>query len=561
MSLNRALEAVLDALFFATVVAALVWAPYSKVEESFNLHAIYDSLVIGLDHVTDFDHYSFPGVVKRTCVGAIAVALPQMYLETSMNRVGGVLCRLRGIMATFIKSPQMAHDVCEATDVGMLLGARFVLALYVFLALLYFKGAIKQVTYTKSPNGRLALLWQLMTYSLPHVVFYVSRTLPNVMALPTALIGMGLFVKGDLPKALMMLAATGVLFRFEVFVFTIILAAMAWLNRLGELRVIVLNCVIGTAMGAYLSYQLDGYFWGEATIPELESFYYNVVEGQSANWGVEPVWAYVFKYLPRIFVANGFVTPVALLVFAIGSALNPKWKHRLDRVNYDIGTITVLVWTALAFVVVLSFNGHKEWRFLLFTLPVMTLGGASMMDYIFETYPVLTTLILVACFALGLVNTLGFVYISSWNYASGDLVQRLNMRVLEEGPQLGGVSVHWDVGTCSNGANNFLHLHSDKIDQIGVIYDKEESPNLNGAQFKYWVQYKDDKLPTVPMGCEWALVDIQEGLVGVNLDVRTSFEAGKRAALANNWHWPLRLLETVPQRAPIARLYEQTCLL
>lgn len=59
----------------------LYLAPYSKVEESFNLQAIHDTLIHGIPtrnaaafFRSHYDHFTFPGPVPRTFVGAVVMA-------------------------------------------------------------------------------------------------------------------------------------------------------------------------------------------------------------------------------------------------------------------------------------------------------------------------------------------------------------------------------------------------------------------------------------------------------------------------------------------------------
>jgi len=56
-------------------------APYTKVEESFNIQAIHDILINGIPlrdagpfFTANYDHLTFPGSVPRTFVGAVTLA-------------------------------------------------------------------------------------------------------------------------------------------------------------------------------------------------------------------------------------------------------------------------------------------------------------------------------------------------------------------------------------------------------------------------------------------------------------------------------------------------------
>lgn len=79
--LTPAPESFLSLLVPATILLHLAWAPYTKVEESFNIQAVHDILVHGIptENVNHFlaehyDHVSFPGSVPRTFSGALVLA-------------------------------------------------------------------------------------------------------------------------------------------------------------------------------------------------------------------------------------------------------------------------------------------------------------------------------------------------------------------------------------------------------------------------------------------------------------------------------------------------------
>ncbi|KAG6839417.1 hypothetical protein H0H87_000867, partial [Tephrocybe sp. NHM501043] len=66
----------LDLLVFFTACAHISLAPYTKVEESFNLHATHDVISYGMKPgaLSNYDHNTFPGAVPRTFIGSVLLA-------------------------------------------------------------------------------------------------------------------------------------------------------------------------------------------------------------------------------------------------------------------------------------------------------------------------------------------------------------------------------------------------------------------------------------------------------------------------------------------------------
>ncbi|KZZ89450.1 glycosyltransferase family 22 protein [Moelleriella libera RCEF 2490] len=148
------LDLLLNALLFLLPLAHILVAPYTKVEESFNLQATHDILVYGTPtssvrarFLHTYDHFTFPGVVPRTFVGPVLLA---------------------GVSQPLVALAGFRHAQ---------LVVRAVLALANAVALLVFRNAAASAF-----GPAAARWWVLLSVSQFHLVYYLGRTLPNMFA-------------------------------------------------------------------------------------------------------------------------------------------------------------------------------------------------------------------------------------------------------------------------------------------------------------------------------------------------------------------------------------------
>ena len=104
-----------------------------------------------------------------------------------------------------------------------------------------------------------------------------------------------------------------------------------------------------------LTVSVDSYFWDEWVWPELNSLYFNVYQGKSSEWGVSPFHTYFSTHLPKLLVS---AAPLAALGFLSDSRIR-----------------TLLI-PPVFFVLLISFLEHKEWRFVVYTIPLFNAAGA-----------------------------------------------------------------------------------------------------------------------------------------------------------------------------------------
>lgn len=452
----------LDAALVALVAYHLILAPYNKVEELFTLQAVHDILKYGVSSVASFDHVQFPGAVPRTFVGALALATTAKPLLW--------LAELFGV------------DLSQPTQFHVQFLVRALLGLANVWALISLRNAINKVTLRDKTakngvRGLVGFWFSFLLLSQFHLLYYASRTLPNMVALPVVTYAVGRLVVGDL-RGLVLLGAAGAVFRLEVGLFGGLIALVSSLG-FGQSNLFqnIFFLAAGAGAGFGLSLIVDSYFWGRWVVPELASFMFNVVEGHSSEWGVEPLQNYFTKYLPQL-----FRPPVVLALLLPGFLTDPaddgvyKLEESGKRVNVvrhpARHSLHALFVASVLFVAAMSFQPHKEWRFIVYVVPVFTLQAANglaniNMKWAFSFANKVLLAIVVSLSLAGTALSLFSGYASSYNYPGAAAIEFVNDYVVSNHNSLG--FVYMDAAACMSGVSRFMELQNGT-----VVYDKTE---------------------------------------------------------------------------------------
>lgn len=187
-------------LVFFIAIVHLLYTPFTKVEESFNIQAIHDILYHGTNlsqvrifnlsnhSVTKFqliqlqyDHHEYPGVVPRSFLGPLFVsfcASPLLFI-LNLLEVNKFWTQYIGMgFSKLVIRSQLNNNQNKQTK-SKLFAVRFVLATCVVLSWCKLQRVIQRLI------GSLFSVWfTLITITQFHFMFYLSRTLPNVFALP-----------------------------------------------------------------------------------------------------------------------------------------------------------------------------------------------------------------------------------------------------------------------------------------------------------------------------------------------------------------------------------------
>ncbi|KAI4861781.1 glycosyltransferase family 22 protein [Hypoxylon rubiginosum] len=486
------LDLLLSLAIPALVVIHLIVAPYTKVEESFNIQATHDILVYGTPTKdiyhrlsSRYDHFDFPGAVPRTFVGPVMLA---------------------GISQPIIALVGFQYAQLIVRGVLGLLNAG---------ALLLFKSNVERAF------GRSTARWYaLLQLSQFHVLFYASRTLPNMFSFGLTTLALSqLTPHPDVKRrtrryrlAVANLTIAAAVFRSELAILlaTVTLYGLA-LSHI-SLRQIIPTFIVFFATSLLTTIPIDSYFWQKPVWPELWGFYYNAILGSSSEWGVSP-WHYYFtSAIPKI-LTNPLST-TALIPYAL-------WNDGTRKQAQP------LLIPSLLFVAIYSLQPHKEARFIFYVAPPLTAAAALAANYVFTRRTksavfLLASVALVGSVLVSFGISIAMLAMSSLNYPGGEALSELRNLVTASSPDLQTVTVHTDVLSCMTGVTLFgQHPYPPNdprpANEITFNWDKTEDESmLRNPEFWERFDYVLAEDPAKVIG-PWETIGVVEGVTGVEL--------------------------------------------
>ena len=493
------LDTILACLFPCLVLLHLSVAPYTKVEESFNLQATHDILTYGIPGANTtafikehYDHLTFTGPVPRTFVGPV------------------MLAGLSGLFEAFV------------TGINRQILVRAVLGLFNSFAILSYRNAVLRVFGRETANW-----YMILQASQFHIIFWASRTLPNFIAFGITVFALRSFLPRlssaantdatriaalEESRAITLLTFLAVTLRSELAILLATHCLLLLLMRRLTIFDVLESGLFGSIGGLLVTIPLDTFMWQSRTPlwPEMNAFLFNVLQGHSVDWGVMPFRFYFTTALPKL-----LFNPLAWQVLLPMAVFLPALR---------ISSLTVLL-PNLTYVVLYSFQPHKEWRFIAYVVPPLTAIAARSAAWIWTrrartlTYRVLSLALLVS--VLGSFAASGvMVILSSQNYPGAVALNALH--ALADGSQP-AIRVHMDAATCMSGVSRFLQMPAPSMEAIEAgerslwLYDKTDTAEtLLSPDFWVHFDYVLAETPEQVIG-PWSIVRTVKGYAGMEV--------------------------------------------
>ncbi|CAH1970843.1 unnamed protein product [Acanthoscelides obtectus] len=397
-------------LMFIVASAHLVYCPFTKVEESFNIQAMHDILYYRFN-ISQYDHHEFPGVVPRTFLGPMFISL----------LAAPIVCIFEALHINKFWTQYLVRTILAACVIGSF--------------------TLLSKTLEKQFGSRWLQWFIAVTVTQSHFMFYLSRPLPNIMVLPLVLLALDGWLRNDNKSFILFSGASIIMFRAELTLFLgILLLCDLYYKRITLKRLFQIAVPGGIAF-LMLTVIVDSIFWNRPLWPEGEVLWYNTIMNKSSNWGTSPFLWYFYSAIPRGMAASLFLMPIGCLL-----------DERVRKV----------VVPALIFVFLYSFLPHKELRFIIYVFPFLNVAAATACHRIWENRnksPVYHFLSLGVAghLAINVMFTLFLLSISGTNYPGGTAIARVH-RLARDEPN---VKLHICNLAAQTGVTRFTQYNND----------------------------------------------------------------------------------------------------
>ncbi|CAB1412404.1 unnamed protein product [Pleuronectes platessa] len=359
-------------LLISVSLLHLFICPFTKVEESFNLQAAHDILYHRLDF-DKYDHHEFPGVlIVRASLGFCVIGA-LWHMQKEVRRQFG---------------------------------------------------------------STVAGLFCLTCASQFHLMFYSTRTLPNVFALPIVLVAFTSWMAQKYGRFISLSALVIIVFRSELSIFMGLMLLISLLSRKLGLLQLLYYAVPAGILSLALTVAVDSFFWGKLLWPEGQVLWFNTILNKSSNWG-------------------------------ISFYLNLRMR--------------LLLFPSVGFILIYSLLPHKELRFIIYVFPVLSLVAARGCSFILCNYQKswmykLGSVVVVGQLLINAAYSSICLYVSHHNYPGGRGMQELHKLL----PANADVFVHIDTYAAETGVSRFLEQNRN------WRYDKREDMNPSHPEIKMY---------------------------------------------------------------------------